>query len=274
MTWVVGIPGMMSGAAIMADIRICRPDRSPITQFGVRKLHEVAPIMIAAFAGSVGPGLRTIEELRASLPILPPGSIFQVGSVARRFRKVARRTWYQACSAEKAVGLELMLIGAGLRPAGFPAGFPIARTSGWVLRAPSFALERMPLRRATSIGSGSSISEWITKLEEFTLGDDVGFKFTTENFNVIRAETHFPPGQAPVLFSFMLTRAMDERPEPTVGRELHLAWLSHEGLWLSTNEMEPFEPGEGSIVRMPPLAETYAEFTQLARQHRLAAALG
>ena len=132
----------------------------------------------------------------------------------------------------------------------------------------------MPQHRASSIGSGSCIPEWIRKLEDFTLGDGGGLKFTEENFKIIQAETNFPPGHAPLLFSFVLRRAMEERPEATVGGELHLGWLSHEGLWITTNEMEPFELGEGLAIRMPPLAETYTEFCRLARESGLVGAVG
>ena len=114
---------MMSGALMMADVRISRADRSPVTEFGVRKLQDVAPIIMAGFAGSVGPGLRAIEMLRASLPSPPPNAILQTASVARVLRTVARRVWHTAHPVEKQYGLEFMMIGAGLRPQGFPGVF-------------------------------------------------------------------------------------------------------------------------------------------------------
>lgn len=270
MTWVVGIPGMMSGATMMADVRISRPDGSPITGFGVQKLHPICPMVMAGFAGSVTLGFRVIEALQAQVPERDDG-IYSPASVTLCCRRIARRVWHSAPPEQRAGSLALMLIGAGLRPRGFPPGFPIARTYGYVLRSPRFDLERMPLRRHGSIGSGSDVPRWIEMLdEEFILGDEHRLTINEKTFNTIRNETVFPLGTAPVLFSFVLTSAMEEHPLDSVGKELHLGWVSHQGLWITTNEMEPFDGEAGRRIRMPPLAATYADFVRLARRGGLA----
>ncbi len=105
MTWVVGIPGLMTGAAAMADVRIPveEPDgsRSGPT-FGVQKLHAVAPVVVVGFAGIVELGLEAIECLRADLPSLPEGRLYSPPGLAEYWAP-RLRAWgrARACPSRK-----------------------------------------------------------------------------------------------------------------------------------------------------------------------------
>lgn len=62
MTWVIGSGVRWGYGALIADTRVSWPDG---TQHDVlQKCHEVAPGLIAGFAGSVEMGFAAIDDMR------------------------------------------------------------------------------------------------------------------------------------------------------------------------------------------------------------------
>ncbi len=67
MTWVAGITSI-GYALAFGDVRISKNTGKgrdvPVNGFGVRKLHQIAPTMIAGFSGNIERGFQLIEDMR------------------------------------------------------------------------------------------------------------------------------------------------------------------------------------------------------------------
>ena len=159
MTWVIGISGLLNGAAVMGDTAITLEygdGRRGPADFGVQKIHPVAPWMVVGFAGPVDLGLQVVGDLGRWLGPLEDGWGWRPGRVVWHWSRRLRFVWRRMPPAPyRGRPLELMLVGAG------PANpTPLASTFGWILRAPAFALEPIPPQSALSIGSGASATPY------------------------------------------------------------------------------------------------------------------
>lgn len=256
MTWVIGLPGMPTGALGLADTRITVSNGHTVAHIdGIQKLHPIAPNLALAFAGSVELGFHVVDDLRAFLGGPPRGQLVlphkTVWHWARRLRFLFSR---YAITAP----LELMVLAASPNEPTIPELEP---SYGFVLRAPEFSMEKMPYWRTTAIGSGSdpALRVFVDAMDEMsrTWTESIPFE-------------HLAPGWSGLPFLHGLSQLIKtQSPTPTVSHHLHLCMVRRHGTTFHSTDTSVVTGDKDS--KMPWLARNLAEFQQLMRNHGYAA---
>jgi hypothetical protein len=264
MTWVIGVPGLLSRGCLFGDVRITLRDRQgrvPDREIeGVRKIHEISPNIAMGFAGNVDTGFKMVGDLRATVAAsIPPNTMLTEPS--RFLLKWARRTrhaWRLLDAAERVGGCELVAI-AALPPVG-----PTTPTAGWILRAPQFEPERILHRRAASIGSGAHVNEYASGLER--IEDDFPglLAFVVSGFAGI--------GGPLLPLAVVISEVIEGHEAPGISPHLIICSVRFGAVELSTNDVQGMSPNATSRT-MPPIAHTFSDWQVFKADHGLADAV-
>ena len=174
MTWVVAHANPIA-VVMMSDIRIS-VGTTEVPQFGVKKIHRVAPTVFAGFAGSVILGFRLIGDLTAYLTehVDPTASTISLaegwaGALPSRVRSFVSEDL-------GSLRTDLVIAGMHLVSVNDPDGMPTAERmpfgAGCIVRLPEpmnggAELERFSWNSAgVSVGSGSQVPAYGQMLRE------------------------------------------------------------------------------------------------------------
>jgi hypothetical protein len=256
MTWVVGIPHLLSAAIGLGDVRITvRHGRhsSAVEEVGVQKLHEIAPWVAMGFAGSIELGFRAVNDFRHFLSSVPEGGMVYPGFVTWHWARRVRYIFNRLSVDERRGGLELLILGAspGVEP------FPVP-THGYILRGPRFDVEAILPEKSGSIGSGSAVPALVGALDD--LLDQPEDLFGILQFAV------GDMGNIVLPVSILLTEAIQAVADPTISEHLHLCFLTRGEIRIGTNDMESLTPEIVESRAMPPVARNLGEFRALAQE--------
>lgn len=255
MTWVVGLTGLPAGGLLLADVRVTLqyPDGSVTPFDGLQKIHPITNWIAGGFAGSVDVGFSMLADFQRYIGTPPEGFIARTGYLLNRWTRRARRIYAAVPAPLRALGCELLFIGASAEPPDSPLG--IQRTHGYIMRPPNFALEPLRGSQARSIGSGSVVPQYLAILER---SDD-------EIFNLWKIDLEMGD-MGHIAFAHGLTSAIEAHYERTVSEHLLVVRVKQGGFVLGNNNMEPLPPSELPSRKMPPLAtnprELYGMFAQ------------
>jgi hypothetical protein len=262
MTWVIGIPGLITGAAVMADTQITLEyddGRLVPAPFGVQKIHAVAPWIVVGFSGPVDLGLQVVEDLQRWLdPPFPDNWGLAMSHATWHWARRLRYIWRKGLPAVfHKKPFALLVIGAGepRRDSSFPVTF------GYILRAPDFGLEPIPAQTARSIGSGSALPLYREALAQVFDADSPGF------WSAMNAS--LPGGDMGGFLWFMahvVDKHVETQRDATVGEHLHLAWVRAGEIMLTINDEDTYvDENAVPFRRMPEVVTTLAEYRAKAQ---------
>lgn len=266
MTWVVGCPSFGVSVAA-ADVRVSR-GRAPIAEFGVKKLHTIAPNVVAGFAGDIEFGFALITQGRRSLeqlstpqsepvPVtlafdLLPTSLACVG---RRIR-----------SAGPSAATDLLVIGcSGARSLVKGARVPFTQAMVLRFRDSPFGLPsvaEVPRLRAAAIGSGETAEQHRKSLELWL--SDMNNAAQLANWESAQPNR----GSAALLFGMCLGVGLAGDPDASISRELQVCAITRDSTWISP----PMDLLDGGRRPDIPIATTWEETLELAESYGIGSA--
>jgi hypothetical protein len=255
-TWVIGMPGFLSGGAVLSDIRITVVQGQAaheVEGFGVRKLYPVAANMALGFAGSIPTGFGFVRDLTRFLGDVPEGYVASPSRTIWHWSRRLRYHWTNTMNdAQRAGGSELLFMGASV-----PTHPIMTPSHGFILRAPQFELEKIPHLQARSIGSGSVIAAYSEELVK--LGEDP--------WELLKFEG--PLGGPLTALRVVVSEVIETNHVDGISSHLHMCMVQCGQFLMGTNDQVGY--GEGAIAReMPPVAESWPDFMTMAAQHGLA----
>jgi hypothetical protein len=262
MTWVIGMPGLLTRGVLVGDVRITvRQPRRPDREIeGVQKIHRVADNIAIGFAGNIETALRMVWDAARSVALgIPEGTMLTQPSRflfhwSRRLRWVwqTRLTHHQ-----REGGVDLLWMAA--LPTTHPAG--IGATMGWIVRSPDFEPERITDRTARSIGSGTHIEEYAAEL----------YAVEQEFPNLIQFEAGPWPqlGGAALPIAISISDVIERHMEPGISPHLVICSVQWGRVTFATNDRVGFGPEAPTRV-MPPIATTWEDWQRFKQEHVLA----
>lgn len=152
MTWGIGGAEHLSGAVLVADVRVTFRGTGQQRDM-LKKIHQVAPNIVCGFAGSVQIGFDMVRSLHEYIVDSSGGLCLPTGRLVHRWWRTARRAWKHADSEAQKLGCSLIVAGAQPR-----RGF-IHPNTAYKLRAPEFSPERIR-REPVAIGSGNNVEAY------------------------------------------------------------------------------------------------------------------
>jgi hypothetical protein len=119
---------------------------------------------------------------------------------------------------------------------------------------PDFVAQEIPHRAWGSIGSGSDIPAYQAELEKVT-GDEAR--------PLVVLEANNPGGYARAM-AFFVTQAVGEMsPVEGISKHFHVGVVFAHGWELGTSDRTHFRGGPPEDIRMPPVAQSWAELERL-----------
>jgi hypothetical protein len=257
MTWAIGAGNPLGGYGIvLSDIQVTFSDDS--TADILRKAYPVAPFLIGAFAGSVLVGFQLLEDISASLalpPDAPADGAWHPAYVAERWATNARAVFDRAADAQKELGCEFLLVGVDPVEDVIPGR---ARPYVFTFSAPEFGprlLEKSD--EAASIGSGNNVEHYVKALAE-------ALSFRSR---LIETEARTPGGWGSML-GFLMNRILVEHPVAGISQHIHIQTAAREGFVLANSDQNIHDGDNIIEIRMPRVAESYADLIAMANELR------
>jgi hypothetical protein len=258
MTWALGTPTMWGYAAGIADIRVSFPDGSTLDC--LQKVYPVGRFIAAAFSGSVRLGFWAIEDLtrQLELPVADADVSWKPGWVAFKWWRRARREFAKASAGERALGLQILLLGvSAVADLGIP-WFP--RPTVVVFKNPEFRPKFMEVNAVAAIGSGAVVEVYMARLREF--GRSPLWQLESAG-----------PGASMAAFTYVIHRTIVDHPTAQVSPHLHLCLVRRGEVAIANNDAPTiFSDGRREELRMPPVATSWAEFEAMCQAKGLSAA--
>jgi hypothetical protein len=258
-TWIIGIP--CGGLAIgLADTRVSRGHQA-LSNFGVKKLHQVGAHMAAGFSGSIELGFRMVGEMANYVSSVggDPGA-----DLSEWLSKWALAVGDRYKPDSEGWGARLVVLATSpstkFGPPSIATGLFLSQ--GSIVRTPdlgerTFDVQPIPFMEARAIGSGSGVEAYMEVLSGVAKMETLA-----QLVNMHRAL----PGTAPALvIAFHLSRILETSIEPSVSQDLHLCVVDGRGITVQTNE-------EMSGRTMGPIATTWPEVVSLANADGIVAA--
>ncbi len=254
MSWVIGASSILGTGALVSNTRVRFADGT--TAELLRKAHVVGNYIAAGFTGSVQIGFQMITNLTDALlvPKEMATNCWDLRVVAPQWAPTARRIFQQAPAAEQALGCQLMLVGAS--PAG-QSGSPFPRIDVARLVAPEFTPHFTSGLSIRHVGRGDRVVQYRRSVRSlFRLGSSIRQAHVIGLHEWARQ----------VAFGVTIgARKQLSSPSP-ISDHLHVIGVQLGDLAIYTNDMTTYA-GEGPpmVLKMPPVAHTWEQFTSLAR---------
>lgn len=211
MTWVVSSPTIFGYAVAVSDTRVTLSDGSYVDC--LQKVYEVAPRVVAGFAGNVHNAFRLLDDLHDFLGDLPEGCGWEPEYIAEEWPARARAVWMGLnVTDEHLGGVDVqVLLAHPTEDNGIPN---YARNYVITFRSPTFEAEVHGGARFVSIGSGADT--YREALEELS---------NTRPNPFFQAEVGNPGGYGRALATSAYMMLL-EKPDATVGPLLqcYLVW--------------------------------------------------
>ncbi len=252
MTWVVGATSQSRGV-LVSDVRVTFADASKADM--LQKSFLIANYLAAGFAGSVRIGFDLISGLRSLIPeegIIGRHACDPV-EVAKVFTPMAQAIFSQAPSHEQKNNASILIVGVSpIENMGAPQ-FPKVYLIRMI--APQFIPRLFNQGLAmTSIGSGSRVTEYKAALRPL-------FRNSSGIHSAHMTGIH---GWAETL-GFSVTSLVRRSQTSEFSECLHITGVAL-GDMVQVNNNTTTYPRVGSpvVLRMPPVAGSWAEFDAMA----------
>jgi hypothetical protein len=197
-------------------------------------------------------GFDLLADLRAFLELtedeVKDGECWQPSYVAQNWASNARAVFANQPEAARQHGAAILMVGVDPRERALGGGVPVVS----VLRYPDFqAVTEEGFGKVMGIGSGAR-QQAMDSLRQ-----------TVQNLDMLQAEVNNPGGFGRYIASGM-TRDLFFNAPPGVSRHLHVTIVGLDRLSVVANNTTHY-PREGEPVelRMPNVAESYAEMCQM-----------
>lgn len=251
-SWVIGASSILGTGALVSDTRVRFGDGA--TAELLRKAYVVGNYLAAGFAGSVQIGFQMIASLAEALAVPKgmAGNCWDLRLIAPQWAPTARRIFRQTREEERRLGCQLLLVGAS--PAG-QSGSPFPRIDVARLAAPEFRPRFSSGLSIRHVGRGGGVAQYRRSLRPlFRLGSSI------HQAQVIGL--HEWARQ----LAFSVTIATRKRLQAPVSDHLHVIGVRLGDLAVYTNDMTTYA-GDGApmVLKMPSVADSWEQFTSLAR---------
>lgn len=256
MTWVCAVSNVLGSCALFSDIQVtlANGDTSDLIQKAYPLDHSIA----AGFAGSVKIGFALLDSL-ADFLRLPPGvDPSQMGwdpcFVSRNWGPIARSVFEAADHAERRLGAQFLIVAAspnencGLGPKIYFTRFASPDFKPGIMTRPF---------KFCSIGSGATIPVYNDTLRPL-------FRWQGHVSSLQADARGGPHGWARNL-NFRISHRLANNPRKGISRHIHSIIIGRK-LMIVENNDENIYPRDGPRIeiRMPPVAQSYKQFTALA----------
>jgi hypothetical protein len=257
MTWVIGAASLFSTGALISDTRVqfSNGDTAEMLQ----KAYPVGNYIAAGFAGSVRIGFELIESLKATLA--PPEDFgdhaCDPAEVAREWAPIAQRIFQRSGVEEQRNGARILLVGISpIEHMGTPE-WPrvyVVRLSSKDDFAPGFIDRGLKM---CSIGSGAGVTQYKRMLRPL-------FRMSSGIHQAHMASVH----QWAQMLAHSATISVRDYPHAGISEHFHVLAIRLGEIVVFNNDMTTYPPdGAPIVLRMPPVARSWAEFDAMARAH-------
>jgi len=128
-----------------------------------------------------------------------------------------------------------------------------ARCSVHILRSPSFEPTIAPIGEVVSIGSGSGFPPYQEALASLS----------SNPMSLIQMESA-GVGASSVILSMVIQKTIERNPSPGISPHAHVCLVSRGVVDVRPNDQDLYPQSGGKVeFRMPPVATTWNEFTQM-----------
>jgi hypothetical protein len=263
----VGVTGLQTCALVAGDVRVTSAAGHSFD--GVQKVHLITPSAAAGFSGSVRFGLRSVEDLKrhAAAELTRRGlSDFRAG--IEGWGRRVRHAWNRDQDATTGMDLHLLILTAWRRAVSREVnellGVTLAETTGFILKSPDFAVERVA-RPVVAIGSGGGYASLNAQLESI--------EQEVDGLNHFELELGFAAiGGAAAPFAAVLSDVIRAEDPKDVSDHLHVCLVKPGGSKVVTFDMAGLTPGAPTRT-MPDVATNESEWDRIAARHHLADAV-
>jgi hypothetical protein len=249
MTWVFGSPTWLGSSVCLADIQVTVGDE---TFDCLRKVYGLDHNVMAGFAGNVKTGFGMLARLQRLIDDIKKSAdaTAAVQAIFDRYPAAAAEL-FASLGDDGRAGGSAILVGAA-EPANNAVYGSRSRAARFV--CPDFTAEEIPQRAWASIGSGSDIPAYQAELVKVT-GDHGG--------PLVVLETNNPGGHARAMAFFVTQAVGDMPPVDGISKHFHVGVVFAHGWELGTSDRTHFRDGPPEQIRMPPVAESWAELERL-----------
>lgn len=250
MTWVVGATTMFGYGVIVSDICV---SRGKLQYDVLRKAYPVGRFIVAGFSGSVRIGFDLLTDLKHFLKMTEEEELdnecWQPAWVAENWPQRASSIFASAPEAARQQNAAILMVGVDPHENRLGGGLPVVSA----LRSPDFRpIIEQGSANVMGIGSGARRPEVMELLRK-----------NVTNIDMLQAEVGSPGAFGQFIASGMTHNLFHGAP-PGVSRHLHVTIVGINRLVTYSNDTTYYPPG-GTLVelRMPKIAESYAEMSQM-----------
>ena len=253
MTWIVGVSSLFGYGAIFSDVQVTFGDGT--TKDILQKAYSVGPYIGAGFAGSVLIGFNLLQSL-ANFLYLPDGAENSVAWdplwVSNNWGPLAKKIFDSAPLVERKLGSRILIVGASpdqsiaLGPKIYISRFSSPEFIPGIMAQP---------QKICSIGSGAGVAVYKHSIKPL-------FRLTS---GILKAEIGQSNGWARAM-GFSISHTLAEHPRDGISKYIHTVIVRRGSIVVENNDEKIHYP-DGSImeVRMPPVAQNYEDFLNLAK---------
>jgi hypothetical protein len=260
MTWVFGSATEFFGTAIcVGDIQVTLENGEQIDC--LQKVYPLEQNVAAGFAGNVEVGFSMLAALQQVVRevAVEHGDPANIETALKRFSPFAAKAWRGLDQKLQQGGCEILVAGASPAPDRIYNGEPLVAR----LRAPSFAVERIPRGAWASIGSGTEIADYRVELERLSSGD---------GDDALPMEANRPGGFAHTMFLGVLFQVFEMPDQSGISKHFHYIILTAGGYQGGTSNRGFYPPdGPPQSIEMPSVATCWSELVELV-EHRTGSA--
>ena len=256
MTWICAASTFFGYGVLYPDVPVTLHDGT--TKDLLQKAYPLSNFIAAGFAGSVRIGFMLLQSL-ADFLALPQEALnrfaWHPGWVATQWGPIAKSVFEQAPEEERVLGSRFLLVGVSPdEDAGFGAKVYFARFSEPYFRP---GIMTRP-HKFCSIGSGAGVSAYKRRLKPLLR---VGSR-------IHQSEVGRQNGWA-VEIGASLSRAVVNNPKDGISRHFHIIVVRRGSILIGNNDENIYSPNGSCLeIRMPPVAQSYAQFEAMAQAEK------
>jgi len=249
MTWVIGRAGPFGYAVGLSDVRVTLSNGAELDC--LQKIYKIGNQMALGFAGSVAIGMENVAQLSDALNLSGDGRIWDPRDIAERLPIGAKKIFNSFDKTEQQLGCQLILLGA--HPTERDGDAPWAKCYVYRFYAPEFKPIRSHGAEIVSIGSGSSVNQYVETL-----------KMLQDNYDMSRLEVGTFGGSGLGLMVYV-SSILNKLSVSGISRHLHVCIVGRNAMTLGTNNIEAPDSPDLHFV-MPPVAKSMEELWQIIEQ--------
>ena len=259
MTWVIGGITPFGYGVGISDIRVSWS--TGYFKDCLQKVYPVGNFIIAGFSGSVALGFKMINDLKQFLILDKPNEAWISEWVAINWYRRARRIFNRAPKNIQKLGSSILLI--GIHPNKNEGESPWPKGTACLFNSPDFEVKFSKSGEFISIGSGSSVAEYVSMLKASTK------KFDNAG---MQAEVAMKGGFGHNI-KMNITESLLANEEQGVSMHLHIFIAERGKLYIGANNHLRSNGSNGFIeFKMPTAAKSYEEFHTLCENENINAA--